>query len=129
MALLASAMLLPAAAAQAATTAATGPDSVVGVALTADQNPAPLGDPAEFTVTVTTGTEPAPAGQVSIWDATAQHYLAFGCPARSPGTYACSGTFDTPGAHQLTATYNVWWPQALYGVSPPYTHAVVGVTP
>ena len=66
MALLASTMLLPAAAAQATTTAATGPDSVVGVALTADQNPAPLGDPAEFTVTVTTGTEPAPAGQVSI---------------------------------------------------------------
>ena len=100
------------------------------VILDSRPNPSPLGGTAQVTVAVSTGEHAAEPGAVSIWDETAAHYLAYGCPLDTPSqaataaTYTCTGTFDTPGPHQLTASYDVFWPVAWHGQSPPYTQQV-----
>ena len=97
---------------------------VVGVTLTGDKAADPVRGDAGFTVTVTTGVQPPAVGQVSIWDATAQRYLAFACPSSGPDAYHCSGRFESAGSHELVASYNLWWPDRLQGVSSPVKQPV-----
>jgi hypothetical protein len=108
---------------------ATSPDQVVRVTLDSDPNPSPLGGSVQFTVTVTRGGKPAPAGVTSIWDVTDPGYVDPDCPIATPSTYVCVGTFSTPGPHQLIADYNVWNPERVQGQSPPYTQQVTDEPP
>ncbi|MGZ4618621.1 MAG: glycoside hydrolase family 44 protein [Frankiaceae bacterium] len=107
-----------------------GPDQCLLVKVDSKPNPSALGEEVTFTVSVSKGGKRAVAGGVDIWDDTAQHYAAYGCPADDPpasataSTYTCKATFDNTGLHKLTAHYVVFWPDADWGQSTPYSQAV-----
>ena len=109
---------------------APSPDQVVRVTIDPDHNPSPVGGPVTFTVAVTKGAKPATSGAVALWDDTAQHYAAYGCPLDAPSqsatatTYTCTATFDAAGTHPLIASWDAFWPEGDHGQTAPYIQGV-----